>query len=183
MSNVASSRRWYDDKPLLSETIKNLLSLPYSLQLVIVEGVVYLLNKECEAQHLIRALRSVGHQNVTGLHKSKNRRRQYDANPYLHKAMNYLLILSTEGQALIAEQVQELLECNLEYFKTCKEFGGDSDLKDVAELTSVYVEQGNEAALQQVNQIREEFLSGVRAQNKITMAATGSEMQVRGDAL
>ena len=57
-----------------------------------------------------------------GLHKSKNRRREYDDNGTMHKMMNYLYILGNDNQDYMAKKVLELVHYIQDYLNAVQIF-------------------------------------------------------------
>jgi len=109
-------RRWYDQRPQVSNTINLMVSFPPEIQTIIGEGIVYLADKEFLANEQMHALKSLGSEKTLGLYRSKSKKRDYDNNPLLHKIINYLYVLSEKNQDFMAKQVMELVI--QDYFNT-----------------------------------------------------------------
>src|SRR5687768_3105757 len=141
MSEAKSFKRWYERQPRLAQAVHLLTILPDEIRSILGEAMLVLANKEFEATKYETG-RSLGGDKVLGLYKSKNKRREYDQNETLHKAMNYLYILSEENQDFMADHVLNLLEYIQTYFASCQEFKANPSFDDVATIASTYVESG-----------------------------------------
>ncbi len=154
MNNFVPPKRWYDRHPKLSQSVKLMIILPDEIQSILSEGIMILANKEFCVNEKVNSFKTLGADKVLGLHKSKNKRREYDKNPQLHKAMNYLYILSEENQDSMADHIVSLVSYIQEYLKSCYQFQSDPSIEDVAEITTLYISRGTRDV--------EEFLARVR---------------------
>jgi len=157
MSHKQPFKRWYDRQPKLSQAFKLIILLPDEVRSIISESLMLIANREFESQEQERSFRTVGSEKVMGLHKSKNKRREYDQNELLHKAMNYLYVLSDDNQDFMADHVLKMVEFIQKYFATCREFKSEPTLEDVATVTNTYVEKGSAEVNRFLNKLREEF--------------------------
>jgi len=157
MSNAEPYKRWHDRQPRLAQAVKLLILLPDEVKNIISEAMIELANREFEEGKKNGATRTLGGEKAMGLHKSKNRRREYDVNETLHKAMNYLYILSDEGQDFMAEHILTLVKYIHSYFAACKEFQLDPSPEHIAGITTTYVSRGSQEAEKFLKQLREEF--------------------------
>src|SRR5690242_14856760 len=98
MTQQSTFKRWYDRQPKLSQAFKLIILLPDEVRSIISESLMLIANREFNANERENSFRTLGHDKILGLHKSKNKRREYDQNELLHKAMNYLYILSDDNQ-------------------------------------------------------------------------------------
>jgi hypothetical protein len=176
MSEAKSFKRWYERQPKLALAVKLLIKLPDEIRSILGDTMMLLANKEFEATKYIEG-RSLGGEKVLGLYKSKNKRREYDQNETLHKAMNYLYILSEENQDFMADHILKLLEYVQKYFASCQEFKAEPSLEDVATIANMYVESGAADVELFLKNLRDEFYVSLLRNNnqKITAAipATG----------
>jgi hypothetical protein len=99
----------------------------------------------------------MGTDKVLGLYKSKNRRREYDQNEVLHKAMNYMYILSEGNQDYMADHILKMVQFIQMYLSTCRTFKQDPTTEDITELTQKYVENGSAEAENFLNELRDQF--------------------------
>lgn len=131
--------------------------LPDDVKTIISEAMITLANREFNISDQENAFRTLGSEKVMALHKSKNRRREYDVNETLHKAMNYLYMLSDESQDFMSEHILEMVKFIQEYFATCKEFQVPSEPEHVAKVTDTYVNSGSEGVKKFLKALRDEF--------------------------
>lgn len=157
MSQDQTFKRWYDRQPKLSQAFKLIILLPDEVRSIISESLMLIANREFESGEADRSFRTVGSEKIMGLHKSKNKRREYDQNELLHKAMNYLYVLSDDNQDFMADHVLKMVEFIQKYFATCQEFKAEPTLEDVAAVTNTYVEKGSAEVNRFLSKLREEF--------------------------
>lgn len=137
-----NKNRFYDRDASVSKAVQLLLLLPFEMQSIIAEGVAWLAEQEFRANELIRELKSLGTEKVLALYKSKQRKRDYDKNPAVHKAINYLLVLSEENRIWIAQHLIGLIGCLQDYLKACRIHAATPSREAVDSLTSVYIDSG-----------------------------------------
>ena len=158
MSNeLPKFKRWYDRQPKLAQGVRMLILLPDEIRTIIGGALIVLANNEFDVNKHSAALRSLGNEKVIGLHKSKNRRREYDDNETLHKAMNYLYLLSDHGQDFMANHILRMMKYIQVYFSACVEFKVNSSPEDIATLTTTYVSSGEAGVIRFLEALREEF--------------------------
>lgn len=189
MSNGKTYKRWYDRNPRLAQGVKLLILLPDEVKTIISEALITLANREFSEIEREKAFRTLGSEKIMGLHKSKNRRREYDINDTLHKAMNYLYMLSDDEQDFMSDHILNMIKFIQEYFATCKKFQINSEPEHVARITYAYVNSGSEGVEKFLKQLREEFYlkvfspdNGVKA--SIDLLATvqaQAETQTKGE--
>ncbi len=150
-------KRWYDRHPRLAQGVKLLILMPDEIKTIISEALITLANREFDATEQDNTFRTLGSDKIMGLHKSKNRRREYDENETLHKAMNYLYMLSDDGQDFMSDHILNMVKYIQEYFATCKEFHVDSNPEQVAQVTDAYVTSGAEGVQRFLKSLRDEF--------------------------
>ncbi len=150
-------QRWYDKHKSLGKCIELLESFPPEIQSIIAEGIITLSERECQAHEILQSLKSMGAEKILGMYKSKNKRRSYDNDPTLHRAMTYLYVLSEENQLFMASQIMDLLNYIYDYLKTCKAFEADPTVEEVASVTRTFVDSGSSEAKQFLEQVRTEF--------------------------
>jgi len=149
--------RWYDRHTRLAQGVKLLILMPDEVKTIISEAMIALANREFDNLERENTIRTLGSEKVMGLHKSKNRRREYDVNETLHKAMNYLYMLSDEGQDFMSDHILNMVKYIHQYFGTCKEFQVNSEPETVAKVTDTYVNSGAPGVEKFLQQLREEF--------------------------
>ncbi len=147
--------RWHDRQPQLAQAVRSLCLLPDEVCTIVSGSLIQLMHRDFKEVLLDKQFRTLGHEKILGLHKSKNRRREYDGNDTLHKAMNTLYLLSNEGQDYVANEVMTMMNYIQRYLTTCHEFQQDAAPEDVARITNTYVERGSaevEAFLQNMKE-------------------------------
>lgn len=154
--------RWYDSRPKISKASRLLFIFPYEIQSIISEATLYLASRELKEDERMRSIRSLGSEKILGLHKSKNRRREYDENPLLHQAMNYLYVLSEEKREFMAEHILKMIQYIQHYLETCNLIGAEPQMTEVAMITKTYINSGEEAAELFLKKLRYEFLQKMR---------------------
>ncbi|MGE0201448.1 MAG: hypothetical protein AB7P76_10825 [Candidatus Melainabacteria bacterium] len=157
MNPPPSRKRWYDRQPRLAEAVRILSHLPDEVTNVLSEGVVVIANRDFNIGNALHDVKSLGMEKIMGLHKSKNKKRLYDQNPTLHKAMNYLYILENDNQDVMADHILTLMTFIQEYLSTCKIFQADASQDDIAKITKIYVEQGGPEVRRFLDSLREKL--------------------------
>lgn len=153
----APHKRWYDRQPKLAQAVRFLFLFPDEIKSIIGEAVMLLANREFEVNEQMQTFKTLGPDKVMGLYKSKNRRREYDQNDVLHKAMNYLYILSEPNQDFMADHILSMVQYIQQYLGACQAFQASPTLEHVAEITNRYVEKGSTDVESFLNELREEF--------------------------
>src|SRR5436853_556626 len=128
MSQPQTYKRWYDRQPKLSQAFKLIIILPDEVRSIISESMILLANREFDSNDPTQSFKTLGSEKVMGLHKSKSKRREYDQNELLHKAMNYLYILSDANQDFMAEHILKMVDYIQKYLGACREFKAEPTL-------------------------------------------------------
>lgn len=160
-------KRWYDRNAQLSQAVRVVMIFPDEIKDIICIGLMFLANKEFQIQEQLSNFRSVGSDKIMGLHKSKNRRREYDDNATMHKMMNYLYILQHENQDFMAEKTLDLVNYIQEYLSAVQVFQANMSLEEVADITNAYVKEGGEEAQQLLTSIKQKLHQELLASGKI----------------
>jgi len=168
-------KRWYDQNKTLSTSIQMLESFPMEIQGLIADSMIVVAERECKADKLMDELKSLGAEVVLGLYKSKNKRRGYDDNPSMHKAMNYLYILPDTNRTFMGEQIRDVIQHVYTYFQACKSANIEPNLQDVATITKTYGQAGAVETQAVVQKLQVQY----GAMPPDTVRETGSGMQVR----
>lgn len=134
--------RWYQKQPRLDQAVKLLVALPDALQTIVSDAMLSRLQREYSSSQQEQAFRSLGLEKITGLNKSKNRRREYDCNPGLHNAMNHIYVLPGEDQDYMALYALKLLDFVKRYLAHCKTAQVPPSFKELDGLAQVYVQMG-----------------------------------------
>lgn len=168
-------KRWYDQNKSLSTSIQMLESFPMEIQGLIADSMIVVAERECKADKLMDELKSLGAEVVLALYKSKNKRRTYDDNPSMHKAMNYLYILPDTNRTFMGEQIKEVIQHVYTYFQACKSANIEPNMQDVASITKTYAHGGTAEAQATVEKLQIQY----GAMPPDTVREKSSGMQVR----
>ena len=150
-------KRWYDRNPKLSMAVRLMLILPDEIKSILAEGTMIIANREFKISEKENSFRTLGPEKVMGIYKSKNKRREYDHNPTLHKAMNYLYIMSEGNQDYMASHIVALVGFIQYYLSTCQAFEAEPSLEDVATITKLYIDMGKIEVEDFLGKLRQEF--------------------------
>ncbi|WP_373531769.1 hypothetical protein [Vampirovibrio sp.] len=134
--------RFYEKNPTVKQAVKNLLSFPADIRSVLAKGMCAIAESDFNAHVRMNDLKSLGKDTVLALYKSQEKRREYDTDPYLCKAMNYLLILEPSDQFFLAMKVNDLIQVVQEFMGLCKAYAQTVQLAIVERITSIYVRCG-----------------------------------------
>lgn len=160
-------KRWYDRQPKLAQAVRVLMLFPDEIKGVISEGIMLIANREFVTDEDRNSVRTLGSEKIMGLHKSKNKRREYDQAELPHKAMNYLYILSNENQDFMAEHILKMVQYIQQYLSTCRVFQAEPTVEHIAELTDMYIKMGSDKVEEFLNKLREEFFHRMLAAKDI----------------
>ncbi len=183
MSDTVKPKRWYDRQPKLAQAVRLMFLFPVEIKSLICEGLMVIANREFEINEANNSFRTLGADKVLGMHKSKNRRREYDQHDTLHKAMNYLYILSEGNQDLMADHILQLVNYIHQYLSTCQAFKQEPTVEEVARITTTYVEKGNKEVELFLDQLRKEFHRKIMKREEempIDFLANAAEQKVLG---
>lgn len=187
MSPPSNFVRWYDRQPKLSQACKLLFAFPDEIKSVISEAILIIANQEFRQKEQREQMRSLGREKILGLYKSKNRRREYDINPLLHQAMNYLYLLSEEKRDFMAEHVLTMVSYIQDYLQACQVTENKPSLENVTLITDLYVKSGDKAVKTFLKQLRFEFCEKLHEGKKPAASSllNGSESirQVEGSGM
>ncbi len=135
--NRYTQRRWFDQYESINTALTKIQTLPSDFQTIVSSGVNVLAERNLEADE---KLKSMGTQKVLALHKSKNRHREYDQNPELHRTMNYLLILPDESREHLGNQFRDITTTVVEYVEDCNATNQDPKKTEVEGMTQTFVD-------------------------------------------
>ena len=118
MGIVKYSRRWYDHNGNIARAIELFQQLPSSLRVLAAAGILEFADvHKCLGSP--DGLKSFGQQRVLGLIQSKQKRRWYDQDEVLHKAINTLLMMGDEYRSETAFRLIVTLESVETYKENC----------------------------------------------------------------
>ena len=113
--------RWYDRSPQVSQAVRTLEKSHSDFQKAIAEVINELSDLRSLTHQNEGGLKKIGSQKILGLMKSKAKRRWYDENPQMHKAINTMYVMSEEEREEIALKVLVSLGGLNSYKNRCTE--------------------------------------------------------------
>ncbi len=134
-----SFKRWYDKNPATSKALSFMFELPDGMMVIVCDGIIHLVERDLKEKEDLRSYRSLGSEKVLALYKSKQRNRNYDKNPTVHKMVNYLYQLTDENRQFMAHHLLTLIRLVQTYLEACQKNDYPSQLDDVREVVSTYV--------------------------------------------
>ncbi len=149
--------RWYDRQPKLSQACKLLFHFPDEIKSLISEAVLIIVDREFKQDKKPEQVRTLGGEKILGLHKSKNRRREYDINPHLHQAMNDIYLLSDSQRDFMAEHILNMVEYIQHDLQTRQISQSGLTLAEVPAITSRYLQSGDPGVTLFLKHLRLEF--------------------------
>ncbi len=174
--------RFYDRDVNVSRAVELLLVLPFDLQSIIADGIAFIAEQEFRANELLRELKSLGTEKVLAVYKSKQRKRDYDKNPAMHKAINYLMVLSDDNRLWMAKKIVGLVAHLKEYLQTCRLYSMSPTQQGVGSLTRAYTHQGAEEVKLYLKAVEAEFIrQGLRKIHAVSAAAPLDEIILEQD--
>lgn len=161
MGEFETFHRWYDSRPKMSQASKLLFAFPDEIKSILSEAVLKIGEREFGEKKWERSARSLGREKIMGLHKSKNKRREYDENPDLHAAMNALYVLSEDNREIMAEHVLKMVRFIQHYLESCQITQTAPQMEEVAEVTRQYIFTGEKKVESFLLNLRKELLDGM----------------------
>jgi hypothetical protein len=168
--------RWYDRQPKLSLACKLLFRFSDEIKSLISEAVLIIIVREFKQNKKPEQVRTLGGEKILGLHKSKNRRREYDVNPHLHQAMNEIYLLSEGDRDFMAEHILSMVHYIQHYLQTHQIIKTQASLEEVPSSTCVYLQSGNPSATLFLKHLRLEFCQKLKSGGKLAVANSGLEI-------
>ncbi len=159
--------RFYEKNPTVKQAVTTLFKFPAEIRSVLAKGMCAIAETDFNAHIRIQDLKSLGKDKVLALYKSQEKRRDYDTDPYLSKAMNYLMILEPPDQFFLAVKVNDLINVVSEFMILCHQHAQKIQLAVIERLTGTYVHCGlNEAEdlLHTIQHKFEQYFSHKKAQ-------------------
>jgi hypothetical protein len=150
-------RRWYDQRPELTECVKLVEAFPEEIYAIICEGAICMVEQKFEAHLMLSSLKSLGSEKILGLYKSKHKRRKMDREPHFHRLMNYFYILSPENRILMAGLIKDLVGYIHQYFESCRICRQPVTREDIVGITRCYVDKGGEEAQAFLESLQQHF--------------------------
>ncbi|MBK8190791.1 MAG: hypothetical protein IPK79_10125 [Vampirovibrionales bacterium] len=124
------NNRWYDKYPQTQKAVELFEQLSSQYQRLIAKNIAQF----CEDNNLLggrEGLKSLGHTKVMGLIQSKAKRRWYDQDQLLHKAVNSILMMTDEDRQAASYRMVVTIESFEAYMEWCQQ---NERLIDIDEL-------------------------------------------------
>ncbi len=134
--------RFYEKNPTVKEAVTSLFGFSGDIRSILAKGMCSIAESDFNAHIRINDLKSLGKEKVLALYKSQSKRREYDLDPYLSKAMNYLMILEPSDQFFLAVKVNDMIRVVREFMDLCQVYSQKIQLAIVERLTGTYVQGG-----------------------------------------
>lgn len=150
-----------------------LFKFPPDVRSILARGFCAIAESDFDAHIVIKDFKRLGKEKVLALYKSAQKRREYDSDPYLTKAMNYLMILNPDEQFFISVKLLDLIHVVRDFMVVCKQHAVKLHLAMVEKITHMYVHCGRKEA--------EEFLTN--SQNLFERMFVKKEALPKGDHL
>jgi len=165
--------RFYEKNPTVKKAVTLLFKFPPDVRSILARGFCAIAETDFDAHVVIKDFKRLGKEKVLALYKSAQKRREYDDDPYLTKAMNYLMILNPDEQFFISVKLMDLMYVVRDFMVMCKVHAVKLQLAVVERLTHMYVHCGRKEA--------EEFLA--TSQKLFESMFVQKEVQPKGDHL
>lgn len=152
------NRRWYDKDMDMSRFIAAMCLFPYEIQTILCEGTTQIAEIEFHVKEQENHFKSLGLDKLERLWSSTLKRRLYDRNPMMFRAVNYMSIMSEETRRLLLIKANELLDFTIEHYDICSAADTEPTMDEVAKMTYIYVTEGSTQAKQFVREFRKIFM-------------------------
>lgn len=134
--------RFYEKNPTVHKAVTLLFKFPPDIRTVLAKGFCAIAETEFDAHLIIKDFKRLGAEKVLALYKSQQRRREYDNDPYLSKAMNYLMILNPDQQFFLSVKLLDLIQVVRDFMILCKKHAISIQMSMVEKIASTYVHFG-----------------------------------------
>ena len=148
-------KRWYDNDPNMQRGVATLLAMPVAIQMIMAEVLVVISDTLFQTESLMKNLKSLGPAKILALHKAKNKRRDYDKIPIVHKAMTYLSILPAEGLREMGKTLVEMQVTIHDYITACQESGRPVTPEEMRTILMSYAQGGKSASVEYIEAVRQ----------------------------
>ncbi len=156
-------RRWYDQEKSCPRLISQLRDIPQTevrefCARVLINFCEKLRKEIHERDKRTLAVNSMGHSGIQGLYRyGEEKRRWYDQDPVLHKAVGSLYSLNPEGLGIIGFKLGDTYGLMQIYATVCQQIEQPPDLKEMARIATTALKTGTKEA--------EEILVGLIGQD------------------
>jgi hypothetical protein len=139
---MSRKNRWHDQRQEMAQAIHFLSSLPDDLQTIMGEVVIHITDKDFKVNDVLSTFKSLGHEKILGLNQSKKKRRNYDNNPTLHKAINCIYVLPDEQRIQVGYQLLKLINYVIQYFEAHKKANMPASADTLRSLAQAFAQGG-----------------------------------------
>ncbi len=153
------NQRFYDQDPLLQESIKLASQLPEETQAVVVKGFNWIAIRHFQADTRLGNLKSLGTEVILPLYKSKSKRRRYDTLPEFHTAINYLRVLKPEERHYVADCLMPFNRLVVDYLEKCTFTALLPDHARLTKISETFLPMEKGRADDYLASVREELLA------------------------
>lgn len=134
--------RFYEKNPTVHKAVTLLFKFPPDIRSVLAKGFCAIAETEFDAHLIIKDFKRLGAEKVLALYKAQQKRREYDNDPYLSKAMNYLMILNPDQQFFLSIKLLDLIQVVRDFMILCKKHAMSIQLGMIEKIASTYVHFG-----------------------------------------
>jgi hypothetical protein len=168
------SNRFYDQDPVVSQAVKLLLLLPGEIQTLAAECLSKIAETEYRIIEMLQETKSLGSDKIMALYKSKHKKREYDQNPAMHRALNYLMLLTVENRRLLSHRVVGLISHLQDYLRSCQKFSILPTYQQMGDVATAFMQRGPEEATHLIQAMElQSFRHGRGRQRGEPLPATG----------
>jgi len=143
---VLNGKRWYDIDDHLREMVETMERMTNDSQYLFGYLLCFLGEEVVKNQGKKEALKEMDWEKLTGLIKSKRKRRWYDQEPVLHKAFNMLYSLNDSDKILIGNQLHLPARLVRRYERRCEDNEQRMDIDMTCDIVETYFTDGADAA-------------------------------------
>jgi hypothetical protein len=176
-------QRWYEKRPKVKWAVHVMENTPFEAQTVVASFGSALLVRDREKYDFLHVTKSLGHDKVLSLHKSKRKARIYDRNPAFHQLMNDWMLLKEEGQDYLASEISYVLNWVLRYFKVCKMAEINYKSHYIQEIASRYFNEGAFSAEAFLLQVEENYTNIAKLHVDVCLVERNKEIVIHRECL
>ena len=162
-----NKNRFYDQDPLVSQAVSLLLMLPGEIQTMAADCLSRIAEAEYRADELVRDAKTLGSDKILALYKSKQKKREYDKNPSIHRALNYLMLLTEQNRQLISYRIVGLISHLQAYLKSCRMFSILPTIEQMTEVCNTFLKLGPEETVRMIQTLETKSYRNARRQQPV----------------
>jgi len=173
---VSMAKRFYEKNPTVCQAIETLFMMPVNVQVKLSQVLLDLIHQNYNGKQRMSDYKSLGPDKSLALYKSKRRKRSYDNCPYLHEAMNYLMILSPQEQEQVATDILNMTQLIQDCLEWYQMLALQPDPRQLAKLMDSYAEGGEAAGRTLLEEAQNAYLEG--SDNTATRPVMTADMRI-----